>query len=746
MLSLVLNVVAQRAPPLEATVGGIPVSANTQYGPIVGRYSRSDDVNRYWGVPYGADTSGANRFKHAQPPAPWTTPLETIKKNYCFQIAMEVPAGSGTPGAAGTEDCLSLSITAPGAETNPGVTGNAAPNTYPVQVWIYGGGFFGEVFPYWQFKDNFYANSEQSYLANNGKTVTVAINYRLGNLGFASHPSMRNGISGNSFSGNWGASDVYEGLKWVNTNIGNFGGDPSKVTIMGESAGATLSFFLFSSPKLYSPTQLIHRYVGQSLWPVTGKGSMFSQVMRDAAGDKLAVGVGCTTDYGTSKLTNAVPTWTSIATCLRGKTAFEIQSGGVLATSAGFNAVHGPNSLEAMEWQGYQMFPCVDGFFHTINPMDSLASGVGSSVHVILGHNADDFVLFQTAYMPVDSVPYLLTMGSYYSQYHPSASIYTNASEYARLALSMPSAKLEAQPYYKNVVNPFQRQTQQANDGSFASNIGLIFDTLAAQTGRPANSLFRYLLAEPNLGSHDLVPAFGSPHTMDLNYLWGYASMKRNWLFDNIVLVSSLFSYGADQKALGNTMHDYWNNFFHTGSPNVVGDGLPEWKAISSSEKHTMVFQTAMSRSGAKLDPCVALTSCVAEPTADFRRERTTFFASAFATAPPAATCDPIPDNVKNLIVGSYSHTSTATYGATCPYHQCQSWCNSFTCSVDACTSCPVCQAARGDGHCAAWCNSFTCGKDSCQGCGVCELKAAGKLCSPWCSEYTTFMSQCAAC
>jgi para-nitrobenzyl esterase len=127
-----------------------------------------------------------------------------------------------------SEDCLYLNVWTP-AKT--------ASDKLPVIVWIYGGGFVGGM------------TSIPSYdgtrLAEKG-VVLVSVAYRLGVFGFLAHPELSK-ESGKG-SGNYGLRDMIAGLQWVKTNIGKFGGDPSQVTIVGESAGGIAVRMLAASP------------------------------------------------------------------------------------------------------------------------------------------------------------------------------------------------------------------------------------------------------------------------------------------------------------------------------------------------------------------------------------------------------------------------------------------------------------------------------------------------------------------
>jgi len=124
--------------------------------------------------------------------------------------------GDMMPGPPRSEDCLSINVWT-GAQQ--------ASDRRPVMVWIYGGGF--------EFGSSADPTSDGSRLAAKG-VVLVSFNYRLGVLGFLAHPALdREGPSGD-----YGLQDQLAALRWVQSNIASFGGDPHNVTVFGESAGA----------------------------------------------------------------------------------------------------------------------------------------------------------------------------------------------------------------------------------------------------------------------------------------------------------------------------------------------------------------------------------------------------------------------------------------------------------------------------------------------------------------------------
>ncbi len=181
------------------------------------------------GIPYAAPPVGELRWKRPQPAKRWTgvRPASQLGHN-CVQ---HQPYGDIDPFAAGvSEDCLYLNVW-----TNSLGTGASR---RPVLVWIHGGGFWAG-----------FGGEERhngARLAQKG-AVVVTLNYRLGPFGFLAHPSFA-AESPHHAAGNYGLLDQIAALQWVQRNIARFGGDPSRVTIFGESAGGMSVGSLIASP------------------------------------------------------------------------------------------------------------------------------------------------------------------------------------------------------------------------------------------------------------------------------------------------------------------------------------------------------------------------------------------------------------------------------------------------------------------------------------------------------------------
>jgi para-nitrobenzyl esterase len=210
--------------------------AKTEGGLVQGTVEAG--LSLYRGIPYAAPPLGDLRWRAPQPAQKW----DGIKAASEFGRAciQSNPAMTGLP--APSEDCLYLNIWTPAKR---------AEERLPVMVWIHGGGFVAG------------ATVEQLYhgehLAKKG-VVVVTIGYRLGLLGFLAHPGL-SAENDRRVSGNYGLLDMIAALQWVQRNISTFGGNPKRVTIFGESAGAIAVSMLCASPLA---KDLFHGAISQS--------------------------------------------------------------------------------------------------------------------------------------------------------------------------------------------------------------------------------------------------------------------------------------------------------------------------------------------------------------------------------------------------------------------------------------------------------------------------------------------------
>jgi para-nitrobenzyl esterase len=227
VLALLSPAAAQTAPTVTIDAGTI-------------RGVASDDVLAFKGIPYAAPPLGDLRWRAPQPVEPWTGVRDATRPGYdCMQIPYDdivAPFGA-TP----SEDCLVLNVWRPAA---------TPADPLPVMVWIPGGWYVNG--------GSSTALSDGSGLARQGMVV-VSINYRLGRFGFFAHPALLAAHEGPV--GNFGYMDQIAALRWVRDNIAAFGGDPGKVTLVGESAGGASVLHLLTSP---AAKGLFHRAIVMS--------------------------------------------------------------------------------------------------------------------------------------------------------------------------------------------------------------------------------------------------------------------------------------------------------------------------------------------------------------------------------------------------------------------------------------------------------------------------------------------------
>lgn len=211
---------------------------HTESGPVAGR--SLDHATVFLGLPYAAAPVGPRRWRDPQQLQSWSD-LRDAKTfaPACPQTGVSIP---GEPPSTLSEDCLYLNVWTPDVQ---------ASHDLPVIVWFPGGGFVNgsTAIPLY----------DGLALARRG-AVIVTVAYRLGALGFLAHPSL-SAESPEHSSGNYGLMDQIAALEWVHRNIEAFGGDPDRVTIAGQSAGATSVSILMASPRAAG---LFQRAIGQS--------------------------------------------------------------------------------------------------------------------------------------------------------------------------------------------------------------------------------------------------------------------------------------------------------------------------------------------------------------------------------------------------------------------------------------------------------------------------------------------------
>ncbi len=338
----------------------------TEYGKVRGAVNESNTVVSYKGIPYAAPPVGNLRWREPQLPASWEGIRDATRFcSSCIQkrVYTHLPNGPWTEEFmvqdSISEDCLFLNIWTP-AKT--------AADKLAVLVFIHGGAFTegsGSIDVY-----------DGEELAKKG-IIVVTINYRLGALGFLAHPELT-AESPNHVSGNYGLLDQIAALRWIKGNIAAFGGDPSRVTISGQSAGAASVNALIISPLA----------AGLFNGAITQSGTSFTGAQRDvltlSEGEKQGV------EFAESKGAKSI---------------------------AELRAMSALNIIERIPGKPGMRFGAVqDGYFQTGDPMTIFAQGKQNDTPFMSGMTADE-------------TGYFGSTGKDFRELYPSATTEDEAAE-----------------------------------------------------------------------------------------------------------------------------------------------------------------------------------------------------------------------------------------------------------------------------------------------------------------------------
>lgn len=294
-------------------------------------------VISFKGIPYAAAPVGRLRWRPAEDPPRWSNVRDASQFGpQCPQPQRLIAGVSGGRPVPTSEDCLTLNIWTPA---------RTAADRLPVMVWIHGGGFYVG------------SGSSPDYdgeaLARRG-IVLVTVNYRLGALGFLAHPALSR-ESARGVSGNYGLLDQIAALRWVQNNIGQFGGNPATVTVFGRSAGAYSICILTVSPLAKG---LFRRAIMQSL-PL-----MFQPALR------------LRTEYASLRSAESLgQAKAADIAALRVMSADQIVE----------QLAPGPTLSNETHF-----YPIVDGWVLSGDPADLIGSPRQAAVRTLIGYNADE--------------------------------------------------------------------------------------------------------------------------------------------------------------------------------------------------------------------------------------------------------------------------------------------------------------------------------------------------------------------
>ena len=208
---------------------------------IAAGYKKNNVIN--WDdIPYAKPPIGNLRWKAPRKIDNPSLVLTSKENNFCVQRPSGMGGSEGDGFFSGSEDCLYLDIKAPASNSDKNL---------PVMFWIHGGGNTSGLKDLYDF----------SKMVDRHNVIVVTINYRLGPFGWFTHPAIQELQTGLDKTSNFGTLDIIEALKWVQSNISLFGGDPDNITIFGESAGGHNVLSLLASQQAKG---LFHKAISQS--------------------------------------------------------------------------------------------------------------------------------------------------------------------------------------------------------------------------------------------------------------------------------------------------------------------------------------------------------------------------------------------------------------------------------------------------------------------------------------------------
>jgi para-nitrobenzyl esterase len=366
-------------------------------GTVTGVRDTSTGVLVFRGIPYAAPPVGDLRWRPPQPVAPWPGVRgATAPAAGCVQPAGAEP--TGLPSVQQSEDCLFVNVwtaalpdtaaapaaARPAAGPAAGRTAGPAAGRRPVMVWIHGGGYSSG--------HGTLALYDGGTLARKG-VVLVTLNYRLGPLGYLAHPALA-AEDPHGSAGTYGLLDQIAALQWVRRNIGRFGGDSTRVTIFGESAGAFAVGALLASPLARG---LFHRAILQS-----GTGTAPYTTLPRAVGEARALIVA-----GALGVAARDPAAVARLRALDARAILDAARR-VRDSLLTVGRIGGPDEPAGAR---LPFAPVVDGWALPRRPDAAVSRGAWSRVPVLVGSNADEGTYFMRASPVTTTVAYERLLG-----------------------------------------------------------------------------------------------------------------------------------------------------------------------------------------------------------------------------------------------------------------------------------------------------------------------------------------------
>eukprot|EP00794_Sanderia_malayensis_P000222 gene226-837_t len=472
---------------IQVSIPGLGRCQGTQESTVAG------NVDVFKGIPFAKPPVGVLRFQ-APKDTTWTGLFNATKFGHiCPQFDDLIFKMN-----IGNEDCLTLSIFRPSNATGQ----------LPVMVWIHGGSYTSGA-------GSLYDGSTLTALHN---VIVVTINYRLGALGFLNIP-------GTDLKGNYGMLDQVHALRWVKKNIRNFGGDPGKVTIFGESAGASSVSLLTVSP-LIRNEGLFLRAISQSGVATTDWAA--GQAKNDKEGMKFAKLLGCSEK-------------SSLKACLQKSDAMKN-----VDKQWGFRSTH-------------LLRPAVDGYFLKELPTEQAKSGTlqFSVNEIMLGYNKDEGTMFAGSPLTAtkNTMANMVRSALQQSGYNKSAKLIESAAmfEYGKYAIA------------NSAMDWYSSTSDFLGDVMFNNDIKQ-FPNSILRNGKKVH-MYHFVYLPSNLR----YPFLKVAHAVEIDFVFGPpVSGRASFMLGNVT---------EQDKTIARAMMEMWTNFAKTGNPGR------NWPAYTASEK-----------------------------------------------------------------------------------------------------------------------------------------------------------------
>lgn len=472
------------------------------------------DVRAYRGIPYAAAPIGLLRWRPPTPVMPW----DGVRPATRFgPRSVQVDRASDSVGYFGpesaSEDCLYLNVWT-GAQS--------AADRLPVLVWLHGGAF--------EVGSGALPIFEGSTLAREG-LIVVTVNYRLGRLGFLAHPAL-SAENRERASGNYGLMDQIAALRWVHDNIAAFGGDPDRVTLAGQSAGAISTCALMAAPEAVG---LFHRAIlhsGGAVGPVrstAGLGDTMSDLQSaERAGEQFAF----TFRARTSDELRALPVWDLQTACADG---------------------HVPSQpLPRSPGRFDTAWPILDGRLLPVAVPEVFSAGQQAAVPVIVGNTGQEW-----ATMPARadraSLVKAEARGLFGAHYEEFAALFPHDTDAQARTVS------QQMTGYRTF---YWQGLQVGRLHAAAATAGVWHYRFDHRPPVPAGRTFR-----EGAGAE-----LGAFHGAELPYVFGTLGV-RDWC------------WAETDHRLSSMMRERWIRFAETGNPNPLSSPEPDqWPQFTANE------------------------------------------------------------------------------------------------------------------------------------------------------------------